>query len=164
MLTYTAQVTKKAEYAASGLATRISHREAKMISFDAYPAAVEPFLKDVALVARLPVEGSTKAAFELLLTLVRESVPSSENAYSDGGRDVFDKTADAMMAILARRRREEEGDGWKYREVLAELRDTLKDMQNELGLEFEKYPWMGETVTLLESWASEDKDAEEFVS
>ncbi|KAH9892514.1 hypothetical protein C8Q73DRAFT_791566 [Cubamyces lactineus] len=159
MLTYTAKVTKKAEYAASGLATRISHREAKMIDFSAYPKAVEPYLKDVALVARLPVKGSAKAAFELLLTLVRESVPSSENAYCDWGRDCFDKTADAMMAVLARRRREEEGKRWKYREVLEELKYTLKDMEDELGLEF-KYPWMGATVALLESWAEGDAKKE----
>ena len=159
MLAYTAKVTKKAEHAASGLATRISHREAKMIEFSAYPQAVEPFLKDVALVARLPVKSSAKAAFELLLTLVRESIPSSENAYCDWGRDRFDKTADAMMAVLAKRRKEEEGERWKYREVLAELKDTLGDMRNELGLEFKEYPWMGETSALMESWVSADGDS-----
>ncbi|KAJ8496485.1 hypothetical protein ONZ51_g1075 [Trametes cubensis] len=131
---HTASIVQEVQRATARMRWPKDPRTARMVEFDAYPTVVEPYLEDVATVARLPVKGSAKAAFELLLEL----------------------TADALMVVLAKRRKEEEGEEWQYGEVLRELEETMRQMEDELAMELE-YPWMPETFALLESWTSADK-------
>ena len=60
------------------------------------------------------------------------------------------------MVVLAKRRKEEEGEEWQYGEVLRELEETMRKMEDELAMELE-YAWMPGTFALLESWTSADK-------
>ncbi|KAI0663572.1 hypothetical protein C8Q70DRAFT_950953 [Cubamyces menziesii] len=153
---HTASIVQEVQRATARMRWPKDPRTARMVEFDAYPTVVEPYLEDVATVARLPVKGSAKAAFELLLELVGESIPGRENSCCDWGRERFDETADALMVVLAKRRKEEEGEEWQYGEVLRELEETMRQMEDELAMELE-YPWMPETFALLESWTSADK-------
>ena len=144
-------IEKEMARATKHLDTGENFKLARMYSIDDHPEAVAPFLHDVAQLARLPCRGATKAAFNLLLSVAEESIPSIENEWKEpGGREPFDRAADAMLFKLATRRREEEGDTFEYAGTLKELKKTAAEMKED----FESESWFPKTIALMESWST----------
>ncbi|TFK86625.1 hypothetical protein K466DRAFT_600173 [Polyporus arcularius HHB13444] len=127
---YSSEVKKKLRQATKELRTT-NHQNAKYFTLNDFPDA-------------------TKAAYDLLLEVAEESIPGGSNADDDAeGRKRFDETADAMLVTLAKKRREEEGDDFKFADTLERMVKTAKRLEEEKGIEW----WFPSTIALMQEWS-----------
>ncbi|KAI1795527.1 hypothetical protein LXA43DRAFT_724687 [Ganoderma leucocontextum] len=125
-----------------------AYKKQEVVDCDEYPKAVARFLKKVHMIARMPTQNAAQEAMELLLVIAQESMPEGKN--QGGWRDArerFDKVVDEMFVLLAKKRKDLEGDAFDIKETLVELKGIAEGLED-----FDISPTFEESIPLLESW------------